>query len=183
MKRLVDLLASFCALILISPIFIIILLLCYFDTGSPLFVQKRVGKRKRHFYLYKFRSMKLNTVSKGTHLVDPNAVTGLGKFIRRVKLDELPQLINVIKGEMSLVGPRPCLPSQTELIKERDRLNVYNVRPGITGLSQINGIDMSTPVKLAASDASMVESLSILDYFKYIILTVFGRGMGDRINS
>lgn len=102
-------------------------------------------------------------------------------FLRRTKLDELPQVWNVLMGEMSLVGPRPNLFNQTELIKERSEKGVYDVRPGITGLAQVNEIDMSTPKLLAETDAEMIKTLTIKDYFKYIFVTVTGKGQGDRI--
>ncbi|MFZ1569048.1 MAG: sugar transferase [Thiolinea sp.] len=99
----------------------------------------------------------------------------------RTKLDELPQLWNVLKGEMSRVGPRPCLPTQTELIDEREKSQVFKLRPGITGLAQINNIDMSTPELLAETDAKMLQNLSLLNYFSYISQTLLGKGQGDKI--
>lgn len=125
--------------------------------------------------------MNINTKSVGTHLADSSAITPYGKFLRRTKLDELPQLINVLVGDMSLVGPRPNLFNQTELIEEREKLGVYNHRPGITGLAQINEIDMSTPKELAAKDAEMLSNFTILNYFTYIFATIFGKGQGDRV--
>ena len=110
-------------------------------------------------------------------------MTPIGHFLRRSKLDELPQLWNVLKGEMSLVGPRPCLFSQEELIGERERLGAFAVRPGITGLAQIRGIDMSTPQLLAETDAEMLTSLGIQEYFQYLWWTVLGKGSGDRIKK
>ena len=109
------------------------------------------------------------------------SITPFGSFLRKSKLDELPQLWNVFVGDMSLVGPRPNLFNQEELIEERDSRGVYSVRPGITGLAQINKIDMSTPQLLAETDAKMIQELNTLGYFKYILLTVFGKGFGDRI--
>ena len=181
MIRLLDFLLSFIGIIVFSPILIVLLLMGFFDTGSPLFFQLRMGKNKRLFHLMKFRSMKLETKSVGTHLIDKSMLTNYGSFIRKTKLDELPQLINVLFGQMSLVGPRPNLPSQIELISCRDKYNVYSVRPGITGLAQINKIDMSTPIELAEMDAKMINKYSLFDYFKYIFSTVFGKGFGDRI--
>jgi lipopolysaccharide/colanic/teichoic acid biosynthesis glycosyltransferase len=153
-----------------------------FDTGSPLFFQIRVGQNQRPFKLVKFRTMKLGSASVATHLADPITITKLGAILRRTKLDELPQLWNVLIGDMSLVGPRPCLFNQTELIAERALLGVFNVRPGITGLAQIQGIDMSTPELLAITDARLVETLNLSNYCKYILLTITGSGSGDRIN-
>lgn len=109
------------------------------------------------------------------------AITPLGSFLRRTKLDELPQLWNVLKGEMSLVGPRPCLFNQTELIGERAARGVFDARPGITGLAQVSNIDMSTPKLLAETDETMLRDLTLTKYFKYIFMTVGGKGAGDRI--
>ncbi len=116
-----------------------------------------------------------------THLVGASSVTKLGSFLRKTKLDELPQLINVLKGEMSLVGPRPCLFNQNELIEARQEKSVFDVRPGITGLAQINEIDMSTPELLAEWDEKMILTLSLKNYFVYIVQTVVGKGSGDRV--
>ncbi len=150
-----------------------------FHEGTPIFRQERVGRDMKPFILLKFRTMRPNTASVASHLVDPSSITPLGAFLRRTKLDELPQLWNVLKGEMSLVGPRPCLFNQTELIKERASLSVFSVRPGITGLAQVKKIDMSTPKLLAETDACMLQELSVIAYFKYIFLTVVGKGSGD----
>jgi len=125
--------------------------------------------------------MRPDTASVATHLADASAITPLGHFLRRTKLDELPQLWNVLKGEMSLVGPRPCLYNQTELIAERAVRGVFEVRPGITGLAQIQGIDMSIPKRLAETDAEMLREMNLSAYFKYIFLTLCGAGRGDRV--
>ena len=165
------------------PVILVILVIGYFDTRSPLFFQQRVGKNKKPFTLVKFRTMAPETQSVGTHLVDTSAVTRLGHILRRTKLDELPQLVNVILGDMSLVGPRPCLPNQLELIAERDKRGVYAVRPGITGLAQVNHVDMSTPKKLAIYDSLMIRRLNLKLYFGLILATATGRGRGDRIRQ
>ena len=181
MLRLFDLTLAVAGLIVTSPLLVILMIVGLFDTGSPMFRQTRVGRNKKPFTLLKFRTMRPETAHVATHLADASAVTALGKFLRRTKLDELPQLWNVLKGEMSLVGPRPCLFDQQELIEARERLGVFHVRPGITGLAQVNDIDMSTPELLAETDARMLSSLGAKDYFRYILMTVTGKGSGDRV--
>jgi O-antigen biosynthesis protein WbqP len=181
MMRVLDFVFSVLGLVLASPLLIILTIAGWFDTGSPLFRQKRVGRDQKPFTLVKFRTMKPDAAHVATHLADASAVTPLGIFLRRTKLDELPQLWNVLKGEMSLVGPRPCLCNQHELIDARERLGVFAVRPGITGLAQVNEIDMSNPELLAETDARMLESLGVNDYFGYIIATLKGKGAGDRV--
>jgi lipopolysaccharide/colanic/teichoic acid biosynthesis glycosyltransferase len=127
--------------------------------------------------------MRPDTESVATHLADASAITSFGRFLRRTKLDELPQLWNVLKGDMSLVGPRPCLFNQEELIAERAQRGVFDARPGITGLAQIQGIDMSTPGLLAKTDAEMLKRLNLISYFRLIFLTVLGKGSGDRVRE
>lgn len=183
MTRILDIFFSSLGLIILSPIIILLLIIGFFDTGSPLFRQKRVGVNLKPFNLLKFRSMELNTEAVATHLVNLSAITKWGTFLRKSKLDELPQLFNVLIGEMSFVGPRPNLFNQLELIEERGKRGVYTIRPGITGLAQINKIDMSTPKLLAETDEIMISQLNIFYYFKYIFLTVFGRGFGDRVRK
>jgi O-antigen biosynthesis protein WbqP len=181
--RIFDILFSFFGLVILFPILIVLLIIGYFDTGSPIFRQERVGKGKQPFRLMKFRSMHVNTQSVATHLASASSITPFGSFLRKSKLDELPQLWNVFVGDMSLVGPRPNLFNQVELLHERDSRGVYSVRPGITGLAQINKIDMSTAQFLAETDAKMIQELNTLGYFKYIFLTFFGKGFGDRIKK
>jgi len=152
-----------------------------FDTGSPVFRQERVGRNKKPFILVKFRTMSVDTASVASHLASTASITKMGGFLRKTKLDELPQLWNVLKGEMSLVGPRPGLFNQEELTKAREGEGVFMVRPGITGLAQINDIDMSTPELLAKTDARMIKEMSLKNYFKFIFQTVLGAGTGDRI--
>lgn len=181
MQRTLDLLFATIGLFLAIPLLLILALIGLWDTGSPIFMQTRVGRHQRPFILVKLRTMKPDAPHVATHLADASAVTPFGSFLRRTKLDELPQLWNVLTGDMSLVGPRPCLPSQQELIDERAQRGVYGARPGITGLAQLSGIDMSTPELLAETDRKMLEELSISSYLRYILLTVMGRGAGDRI--
>ncbi|MPW36271.1 sugar transferase [Vibrio sp. B1Z05] len=181
LTRSLDLLLSFFGLLFTFPIFIIVLILGYFDTGSPIFIQERLGKDKRSFGLIKFRTMTKDTKSVASHLASPSSITKLGVFLRKSKIDELPQLINVLKGEMSLVGPRPSLANQNEVISERDIRGVYSVLPGITGLAQINNIDMSEPILLSKTDKKMIDEFNIGKYFGYIIQTVIGKGTGDTI--
>ena len=183
MIRAFDFFFSLIGLVLLFPVLLVLLIIGYFDTGKPLFVQKRLGQHQKHFNLIKFRTMHPNTKSVATHLASHSSITSFGSFLRKSKLDELPQLVNVLKGDMSLVGPRPNLENQTKLIQERDKRKVYSVLPGITGLSQINDIDMSTPEKISISDAKMIQELNIKNYFYYIISTVSGKGKGDRIKK
>jgi len=178
-----DVIFSLMGLVLGSPVMAGIAVLGWLETRSPFFVQERVGRDQKPFKLIKFRTMRKDTASVATHLACESSITPLGRFLRRSKMDELPQLWNVLKGEMSLVGPRPCLFNQNELIVERQARAVFSARPGITGLAQINEIDMSTPELLAETDALMLRSLNINYYFIYIVMTLLGRGSGDRIRS
>ncbi|MDO9866372.1 sugar transferase [Glaesserella parasuis] len=181
MIRILDFLFSILGLVFTFPILVIVTILEYFDTGSPIFIQERVGKNKKPFKLIKFRTMNVNTASVASHLAGSSSITKLGRFLRKTKIDELPQLINVLKGEMSLVGPRPNLFNQKELIQEREKYSVYDVLPGITGLAQLSDIDMSTPELLAKTDSEMIKNLNLKYYFKYIVLTALGKGFGDRV--
>lgn len=179
--RMFDVLFSLLGLTLGAPVLLLITLIGFFDTGSPIFIQERVGKGRKPFKLIKFRTMAVSTQSVATHLVQASSITRFGAFLRKTKLDELPQFWNVLKGEMSLVGPRPCLFNQTELVEARDQRGVYQVRPGITGLAQINEIDMSMPELLAEWDQRMIQNFSLRNYFTYIVQTVLGKGAGDRV--
>lgn len=181
MIRCLDILFSLLGLIVGAPVLAIIYVIGLFDTGYPLFFQQRVGRHQKPFVLVKFRTMTIETKSVASHLASAASITKLGAFLRRTKLDELPQLWNVLKGEMSLVGPRPGLENQIELTKAREALGVYQSRPGITGLGQVNNVDMSTPERLAKLDAQMLQSLTITSYFKYILQTVTGSGQGDKV--
>lgn len=181
MIRFFDFSLALIGLILCLPLLILITFIGFFDTKSPIFMQPRIGKDKIPFNLVKFRTMEIGTQSVASHLASSLSITRFGLFLRKTKLDELPQLWNVLKGDMSLVGPRPGLFNQDELIQARDVEKVYTVRPGITGLAQVNEIDMSTPELLAKTDRIMIDSLTLGNYFKYILMTVTGSGSGDRV--
>lgn len=183
MIRLLDLLFSLFGLLFALPFLVILYIIGLFDTGSPIFTQERVGRNKKPFTLVKFRTMSVDTESVASHLASTASITQFGGFLRKTKLDELPQLWNVLKGEMSLVGPRPGLFNQEDLTAAREAHGVYDVRPGITGEGQVNDIDMSTPEQLAEIDAKMIRELNLKNYFKFIIQTVTGSGSGDRITK
>ncbi|WP_181296605.1 sugar transferase [Pseudomonas sp. Q2-TVG4-2] len=181
MIRLFDFVFSLVGLVVGFPVLLVLTIIGLFDTGSPIFRQVRVGRRQKPFTLVKFRTMRVDTASVATHLASSASITRFGHFLRKTKLDELPQLWNVLKGEMSLVGPRPGLFNQADLTEERAKRGVFDVRPGITGLAQVSEIDMSTPALLAETDQKMIASLTLADYFKYIFMTVAGKGAGDRV--
>lgn len=181
MLRVFDFIFSLLGLVLGFPVLLVIYLVGLFDTGEPLFRQERVGRHQKPFTLVKFRTMRVGTASVASHLADARTITPLGQFLRRTKLDELPQLWNVLWGDMSLVGPRPGLFNQQELLEARQAQGVYQARPGITGLAQVSGIDMSTPQLLAETDAHMLAHLTVSGYFKYIVQTVLGGGRGDAV--
>ena len=183
MIRFLDFVFALLGLVFGFPVLFVIYLVGLSDTGSPLFHQVRVGRNQKPFVLVKFRTMSVDTASVASHLSSLSSITKLGRFLRRTKLDELPQLWNVLKGDMSLVGPRPGLFNQSELTEARNAKNVFDVRPGITGLAQISDIDMSTPSLLAETDAKMIRDMSLKYYFIYIIKTVTGSGSGDRIKD
>ena len=172
MIRLLDIFIAVIGLIILFPLLILILILTWFDVSSPLFFQKRIGLNKKKFMLVKFRTMRVNTISMGTHLVNGSAITTIGSILRLTKLDELPQMWNVLKGDMSFVGPRPCLTNQKKLIKERHKHKIFTILPGITGLAQVKGINMSTPILLAKTDLKMMKQLNSLYYCYYIMLSI-----------
>ena len=173
MIRIFDLVFSLLGLIFLSPLLIVILFIGFFDNGSPIFVQRRVGLNFKPFFLIKFRTMPMGVRSAATHLIKNVEFTSFGYFLRKTKIDEIPQLLNVLIGDMSLVGPRPCLFNQRKLINERKKRGVFKVRPGITGLAQISGINMKTPTLLAKTDQKMIKKMSLYNYFYYIFKTIF----------
>jgi O-antigen biosynthesis protein WbqP len=158
---------------------LVIYMILLLSGTSPIFAQDRIGKNCRVFTIYKFRSMHQGVINQGTHLMRSSDITKFGRVLRKYKLDELPQLINVLAGQMSLVGPRPCLPKQFDVIQARKVLGVLKFKPGITGLAQIEKIDMSNPKLLADRDAKMMTSLCLFDYFSYLFQTLSGKGNGD----
>ena len=140
---------------------------------SPLFIQKRVGYNLKSFSLIRFRTMPVGVRSASPHLIKNIKLSSFGSFLRKTKIDEIPQLLNVLLGDMSLVGPRPCLFNQRKLISERKKRGIFKVRPGITGLAQISGIDMKTPTLLAKTDKKMINEMSLYMYFNFIFRTIF----------
>ncbi|MGQ7395313.1 sugar transferase [Streptococcus suis] len=164
-KRVSDMIISGLAIVVLSPVFLLIALAIKIDSKGPvLFKQKRVGKNKSHFMIYKFRSMYVDAPSDmPTHLLkDPNAmITKVGAFLRKTSLDELPQLFNIFKGEMAIVGPRPALWNQYDLIEERDKYGANNIRPGLTGWAQINGRDELEINEKSKLDGYYVQNMSL----------------------
>ena len=173
MIRCFDFLFSLLGLIFLLPLLFFVFFIGLFENGSPLFIQKRVGYNFKSFLLIKFRTMRVGVRSAGTHLIKDIQLSSFGYFLRRTIIDEIPQLFNVLCGNMSLVGPRPCLFNQRKLISERKRRGVFKVRPGITGLAQVSGINMKTPTLLAKTDQKMIRDMSLYNYFYYIFKTIF----------
>ncbi|MFD2390052.1 sugar transferase [Enterococcus gallinarum] len=163
-KRGIDFLLSLAGIIILSPIFLILCLAIKVDSKGPIiFKQKRVGKDKSHFNIYKFRTMKVDTPKEmPTHLLEnPDFfITKVGKFLRKTSLDELPQLFNILKGDMAVIGPRPALWNQYDLIEERDKYGANDIRPGLTGLAQISGRDELEIQEKAKLDGDYTEHIS-----------------------
>jgi len=169
--RLSDIFLSITGIVLLSPLIFLVLSMCALQYGNPIFRQLRVGKDGKYFYLFKFRTMPISTPSVLTHSLDLSELPMVSKFLRRSKLDEIPQLYNVLRGEMSLVGPRPGLISDVELIERRKQLGVLRILPGCTGIAQIKGVSMQQPEQIVLLDSQLKESLDIRFYFKILILT------------
>ena len=179
MKRAFDTLASALFLAMVWPVLLIIIIAIRLqDPGPAIFAQVRVGKGGRLFTCYKLRTMYSGTLNLPSHQVGAASVTPLGTQLRRFKIDELPQLVNVLIGEISLVGPRPCLASQTELIEARRERGALDVLPGITGLAQVNNVDMSNALRLAEIDGRYARTQSFLGDLKLIFATLGGQGVG-----
>ncbi|MEM8744835.1 MAG: sugar transferase [Pseudomonadota bacterium] len=175
-KRALDTSAALVGLVVLSPVILTVGAVVRLSSPGPVvFRQERIGRGEAPFICYKFRTMQTGTAQRATHEISESAITPAGRFLRKYKLDELPQLWNVLRGDMSLVGPRPCLPVQKELLAERRERGVFSVRPGITGLAQVEGIDMSEPKRLAERDADYVRMQSTPLDLNLIFRTIFGR--------
>lgn len=183
-KRLFDLVVASIGAIVAAPVILVCMAAIRIDSpGAALFRQTRVGKGEREFTCLKLRTMRIGTRNAPSHETGSSSVTSVGRFLRASKLDELPQLWNILKGDMSLVGPRPCLPEQATLIEARRRYGLYDIRPGVTGVAQVAGVDMSAPEELAALDATYLQDKSLKADVKLIVATLLGSGRGDRVNS
>ncbi len=181
-SRAIDLCAALAVIVLAGWAMVLIALYVRLDSKGPaIFAQKRIGKHARVFTCYKFRTMATGTADVATHDVSESSVTKAGRFLRKTKLDELPQVANVLRNEMSLVGPRPCLPVQKELIKRRAERTVLTLKPGITGLAQIKNVDMSDPARLAALDDRYRAFRTVIGDGAILLRTVLGGGSGDRV--
>lgn len=175
MKRIFDFTVSFLLIILLSPLFLITSLIILLDSGRPvIFKQYRVGKGNKLFYVYKFRTMRTGTRNTSTSDLSEadSEITSSGKFLRKTSIDELPQLFNILKGEMSFVGPRPLIPEEKEIRALRTEYNVYSVRPGMTGLAQVNGRDTLSDEEKAEYDREYVENADIFTDIKIMLKTV-----------
>lgn len=182
LKRILELaVALVLAFVLLIPGLLIWLWVKVSSPGPALFRQLRVGRNQQSFTLYKFRTMAFGAPQAPTHEVSAEQVTSAGRVLRGLKLDEIPQLINVLKGDMSLVGPRPCLTSQSQLIAERQKRGVFAVRPGITGLAQVRGVDMSNPARLAEIDAEYCQTQSFFRDLRILAATFTRRALADRV--
>src|SRR5690606_22723103 len=175
-KRLVDIVLSLVGMIVLSPLFLIIVILIKLDSEGPVFFkQKRVGKNKTHFEILKFRTMRIDTPKDTpTHLLEnpDQYITRVGKFLRKTSLDELPQIWNIFVGDMSIIGPRPALWNQYDLIAERDKYGANDIRPGLTGWAQINGRD-ELPIEVKAKlDGEYVKNMGVMMDIKCFIGTI-----------
>ncbi len=180
-KRIFDILIAASLLVLAGPAMgIIAIAIRRGFAGPAIYVQARLGRLEKTFACYKFRTMSVGAPVAGSHEVSASWITPIGKRLRAVKLDELPQLVNVLRGEMSLVGPRPCLPSQLDVIMARRKMGVFQIRPGLTGPAQLAGVDMSMPNQLAEVDRRYIDRRSFLGDLRILLETAAGKGQGDR---
>lgn len=183
-KRLVDLTVAILVMLVFSWLFALVWAAVKLESDGPgIFAQTRVGANGSLFTCYKFRTMKIGTKNVATHEVNSNSLTRIGSLLRKSKIDELPQMWNVVKNDLSLVGPRPCLPGQNELVAERHRKGVLRIKPGITGYAQINDIDMSNPCLLAKWDNAYLHLRSLFLDASILYRTAIGKGGGDRLTE
>ena len=174
-KRTMDIVSSLVGLILLSPLFLLVAILIKLDSKGPIiFKQIRIGKNSKPFYIYKFRSMKIDAPNLSTEefINASDFTTKVGKFIRKTSIDELPQLVNILKGDMSIVGPRPVIERETRLLKLRKECNVDSILPGITGLAQINGRDNIDDYEKLKYDFEYLSKRNLVLDIKIIINTV-----------
>lgn len=182
MKRAFDIVLAATGLVVAAPLILAAAVLIRLTSPGPaIFLQTRVGLNEKPFTCLKLRTMYCETENVPTHEAGASSITPVGRLLRRFKFDELPQLWNVLAGRMSFVGPRPCLPSQTALIAARRAYGLYKLRPGITGVAQVAGVDMSDPEKLAALDAAYLHDMSLAADIRLILATALGSGQGDRV--
>jgi O-antigen biosynthesis protein WbqP len=181
LTRVLDVFLSMAGIIIFFPLLVFVLIIIEILYGKSIFIQQRVGFKQKSFRIFKIRTMKSSTKDQSSHFIKPNDLMPYGKILRVTKLDELPQLVNILFGQMSFVGPRPCLPRQKSVIKEREKRGVFNARPGLTGFSQIRKVDMSHPRKLARLDKLLIKKLNLTIYLGLIVATILGKGLGDRI--
>lgn len=190
-KRFYDFVLSFVGLIVLSPLFLLLIILIKIDSKGPiLFRQKRIGRNKTHFYILKFRTMRIDTPKDTpTHMLEhpQQWITKVGKFLRKTSLDELPQIINILKGDMSIIGPRPALWNQYDLVEERDKYNVHDLYPGLTGYAQINGRD-----ELPISEKARLDGLyrlnvslkhDLMIFFKSIVYILKRKGIREGVRN
>lgn len=186
-KRILDIVISLGALTLLLPLFFIVSIIIKLDSeGSLIFKQLRVGKYKKEFYIYKFRTMSLDAPKEQPTSLLLNAdqyITRTGRFLRKTSLDELPQLINILKGDMSIIGPRPVIRTEIELIKQRDKNDIYNIRPGLSGWAQINGRDEVTNKEKVHYDKYYFDNISLILDIKIFILTVIKVLKSEGVNE
>ncbi|OMD89407.1 sugar transferase [Paenibacillus odorifer] len=186
-KQTIDFLLALIGMLVLWPVFLIIAIAIKTTSKGPiLFKQKRLGKNKSEFYILKFRTMRTDTPQDmPTHLLeDPDFfITKVGKFLRKTSLDELPQIINILKGEMSIVGPRPALWNQYDLIAERDKYGANDIKPGLTGWAQINGRDELPIEKKASLDGEYTTSLSLIFDIKVFFMTILSVLKSDGVKE
>lgn len=182
--RIIDLLFAISVIIFLGWLLFFVWVAVRLDSPGPgIFAQTRVGRHGKSFTCYKFRTMQNGTPQAGTHELTTSSITRIGGFLRRSKIDELPQVFNILRNDLSLIGPRPCLPNQDVLVEVRHRLGVFKMKPGISGLAQINQVDMSNPERLAQWDFRYGKLRCITLDFKIAMATALGKGSGDRVGA